>query len=381
MRISNLLFYFLIILVSGCIEEYPPPIVDGEVDFLVVDGAINSATGEVEVKITRAVALASMEAPLPELNAQLHIKDTDGNQYQLIEEGDGYYHLSNIPIESTKAYQLTIKRSDGREYSSAFVTAKQTPLIDSVTWAPTRLQDGIQIRVNTHDDTSNTRYYYWSFVETYEYTSPFLSLYKYENEMVVNIPREDYVNRCWQTLSAQSIRIATSELLANDIIRDFVVNEIPVGSQKLAIHYSILVQQRALSKEAYTYWLNLQNTTENLGSLFDPQPGKVNGNIININDTNEPVIGYFDVGEVQEKRLFIKSSDLPENLRTGRDLMGCELDSVSLNNVGNVGKVTGLSLVYGIVEGISLVGYTYSRVVCTDCRLQGGTTTKPLFWE
>src|SRR5436189_6381773 len=36
-------------------------------------------------------------------------------------------------------------------------------------------------------------------------------------------------------------------------------------SQKLVIKYSILAKQRAISRQAYDYWLNLQKTTESLG--------------------------------------------------------------------------------------------------------------------
>lgn len=381
MKIERILIFIIVLIGMGCVEEYPPPVADGAVDFLVVDGSINSTTGSVEVILTRAIALDSQDAPPPELNAQLQIEDDNGMVYSLGDYGSGVYRKDNFIIEDNTAYRLSIKRADGRTYYSEYVSMKNTPPIDSIVWSPSRLRDEILIQINTHDDANNTRYYQWTFEETYEYTSPFLSLYKYENGMVVDIPREDYVNRCWKSLLSTKIIIASSEELNNDIISNFVVHRIPVGSQELSIKYSILVKQRALTNEAYTYWLNLQQTTENLGGLFDPQPGRVNGNISSVSNPNEPVIGYFDIAAIQEKRIFIASTDLPSDLRTRRDLMGCTVDSVSVQDVGNVGQIGGLALVGPIEEGVTIVGYTYSRIGCTDCRLQGGALTKPLFWE
>ena len=162
----------------GCVEEYPPPVADGAVDFLVVDGSINSTTGSVEVILTRAIALDSQDAPPPELNAQLQIEDDNGTVYSLGDYGSGVYRKDNFIIEDNTAYRLSIKRADGRTYYSEYVSMKNTPPIDSIVWSPSRLRDEILIQINTHDDANNTRYYQWTFEETYEYTSPFLSLYK-----------------------------------------------------------------------------------------------------------------------------------------------------------------------------------------------------------
>lgn len=381
MKIQHILIFLLLLTGLGCVEDYPPPVANEAVDFLVVDGSIDGSTGAVEVKLSRAIPLASDETPPPELNAQLQIEDADGMVYPMSHFGNGVYRNDNITINNNKQYRLSIRRQDGREYFSEYVSMKPTPPIDSVVWRPNQFRDGIQILVNTHDDSNSTRYYQWTFVETYEYTAPFFSFYKYENGEVASRQPSEYTNRCWQTLTSKKIIIGSSGELNSDIISNFIVNEVTNSSQKVVIKYSILVRQRALTKEAYTYWLNLQKTTENLGGLFDPQPGRVNGNISNVNSPGEPVIGYFDIGAIQEKRIFIENRDLPEGMRPWKDMMGCLADSVAVDDVAEVGQVAGLSFVNAIVEGITTVGYTYSTNFCTDCRLQGGTLTKPLFWE
>jgi hypothetical protein len=186
--------------ILSCVEEYQPPVSNKNVDFLVVDGFINSTESSVEVKLTRAIPLDS-EQPFPvELNAQLHIEDAYGVLYPLNGFDDGTYRNNNLILNSNQKYRLKIKRSDGREYFSEYVAMKSTPPIDSVGWRTNQLRDGFEILVNTHDNTNNTRYYQWTFEETYEYTSAFLSLYKYENGVMVELQPSASLYRCWRTL-------------------------------------------------------------------------------------------------------------------------------------------------------------------------------------
>lgn len=144
------------------------------------------------------------------------------------------------------------------------------------------------------------------------------------------------------------------------------------------VRYSILVKQRALTKEAYTYYDKLKKTTENLGGLFDPQPGQVTGNIKNLSNPGEVVLGYFSGGSEVSERIFIKVNELPLNIRHYQQEGNCYQDTVLVEQL--VGLSGGYNLINGVYEQITLVGYTFSSQGCTDCRKMGGTLTKPDFW-
>src|SRR5689334_14438189 len=88
----------LFILAAACVEPYPPPVTDDEVNFLVVDGSVDDQGGVANVILSRAVPLASEATPPPELNAQVELEDSDGNTYALSEIGDGVYTQSGLPI-------------------------------------------------------------------------------------------------------------------------------------------------------------------------------------------------------------------------------------------------------------------------------------------
>ncbi|HEY9047045.1 MAG TPA: DUF4249 domain-containing protein [Ohtaekwangia sp.] len=365
-------------LLTTCVEPYAPPAVETPASYLVVDGYINSTDASAIVKLSRSIPLASTETPPAELNATVSIEDDKGNKTLLTGDKNGKYTGSDIIINSTSLYRLRIKTIDNKEYISDYITLKETPPIDELTWTPKK--DGIDITVSTHDDSGNSRYYQWDYDETWEYTAVYYSGYIFTNNILVLRPYNQSIYRCWRTTSSHEINIASSDQLQQDVISNHLVTYIPVGSQKLFIKYSILLRQRAITREAYNYWEQLEKTTESLGGLFDPQPGKVAGNIYNTADADEPVLGYFSGGTVQSQRFFLSANDLPNELRRFQGTDGCNLDTILVKDIKNynpqyseaVGEVT---------EGIIILGYILTTRSCADCRTQGGTTTQPDFWQ
>jgi hypothetical protein len=57
--------------------------------------------------------------------------------------------------------------------------------------------------------------------------------------------------------------------------------------------YVVTIQQMALSESAYRYLYNLNEQITISGSIFDPPPTLIRGNVYNIDDPDEIVLGYF----------------------------------------------------------------------------------------
>src|SRR5699024_5022852 len=114
-------------------------------------------------------------------------------------------------------------------------------------------------------------------------------------------PQEDQLYRCWYNDNSSKILIGTSREFTSNVIQNATLISIPVESIKISLRYSINVQQIALTEEAYTYWLGLYKTTENVGGLFDPMPAQVIGNISGLSDPNETVVGFFSGATISEK--------------------------------------------------------------------------------
>jgi Domain of unknown function (DUF4249) len=370
-----LLFALLAVAITSCLEPYNPPEISETVDLLVVDGFINITDNSAKVNLSKATPLSNNDGRVPELNASVRIEDDNGDTYALIEEANGAYALENMELSLSKKYRLIVVRGNGKEYSTDYIELNQTPPIDSISWSPTVRRDGINIYANTHDENDDNRYYQWTFVETWEYNSKYFPGYETRDGVV--IPNMLNVNQCWITKPSSEIHVASSTQLLENAIRNFPLIFIPKGSQKISRKYSIEVEQRSLTKDAYDFWNELKKTTENLGGLFDPLPSKVIGNLRSKNDSEEPVLGYFSGGSTVKQRIFIKSGDLPEDIWL-IPVQGCPVDSIPVAQISNYPNMY-LIGTYGM-PGVE--GYTYaSDSNCMDCRDNGGDIIRPDFWD
>jgi len=382
MTVITLLFYCV---AAACIEKIDPQ------DFayrevLVVEGSMTDKNEAYTVKISRSVPL-NTEGYSPEFGATVSIVDEEGTAYQLQEIGAGIYTSdpSEIVGRIGQTYVLDIVTSEGKHYQSEPVTLKATPPIDSVYFErEVRLtdvadvtKDGVKILVDSHDPTGNTRYYKYEWTETYEIKVPYPSPFSYNFTDPSNpiISSDVFAQFCYNSVVGSNILVVSTKQLAEDRVTALETNYVSTDDYKLRSTYSILVRQFALDEKGYKFWSELQKTSESLGTLFDPLPYELRGNIKNLDDPDEAVLGYFDASEAAEKRLFIDREELLE-LEFPSD--GC----LALIDTATFDEIPGL-----LSEGL-LIAYlgpypvTYVMMApqtCTDCRVHG-TLEKPVFW-
>jgi hypothetical protein len=372
---------FIFVLVTSCLDPYEPPTAKNNPEFLVVDAFLNTTPGKeaVEVILSYTTPLNSTAGPAPDDYAVVELQSDEGNSVPLFWIGKGKYAAYGNLTSPGHTYKLYIKSSKGREYQSDFITLTQTPPIDSVNHV---LEGGeLEINVNTHDPSGQSRFYKWNFIETWEYRSKYGSAWILVDHEPSIRPRELDIWTCWRTDTLKKIIVGTSNLLAEDLITNFNLIKIQQGSLKTTRKYSILVQQQTLTPAAYDYWLSLQKSTESLGGLFDPMPSQIDGNIHSLNDPNEKVIGYFSGGVVSEKRIFISADELPEDF-TKYGYASCPIDTILNAQLKHVSDPDALiNAVYPPGFPV-IIGYTTAEQTCVDCRdLAGGGNTKPDFWE
>jgi Domain of unknown function (DUF4249) len=363
----------LLILLGSCIDPYRPPEVTTDLRLMVVDGFVNTSDGSIRVDLSRSNSPSVPEKPTPEKFADVSVTSDGGDRFVLAEQDSGVYLSEGLTLESASKYQLHVRSQSGEELISDYVTAKQSPAIDSITWG--RADDGMNVYVNTHDPTRKTKYYHWDYVETWEYTSPYTSFFKTDGESLIQRRDSERIDRCWRTLPSSKIEVGNSGPLDQDVIRNRQLMFIPKESHKVSIRYSMLVTQRGIDEKEYQYYQQLQKTTENHGGLFDPLPSRVVGNVKQLRDSSLYVLGNFSAGGITQKRLFITHEELPERLQTSHDLMGCTY------RVAPFTLSTQEIILYPVfVDGLTLLGYAITSIPCADCRVQGGSLTRPDFW-
>jgi Domain of unknown function (DUF4249) len=383
---NKLIGIALVVLAGACVEPYPAPDIAGELSILVVDGFMNGSDGVATVRLSHTIKLTEEGEPPDEKGATVSIRTAAGDSFILTEQGSGTYMAEGLAIDTNKQYQLYIKTKGGEEYISDYVSIKDTPPIDSVAWRSDG--DGVSVMVNTHDVTGQSKYYRWDYVETWEYESPYVSLFKVINKQAVYRDQDDFIFKCYRTVPSTKIFVGSSVRLEEDVIRDYPLIYLPRGSGKISIMYSIMVGQRAIDRTEYEFWQDLQRVTESLGGLFDSQPYEIVGNVHHVSDPSTPVLGYFSAGFVQKQRMFLDFYDLPTELQK-RPYSGCQPDTICVLRGPStlhacVNDLPGLPdntpLVTALYDGPSVWGYTMGSKYCTDCREQGGVLTKPDFW-
>jgi hypothetical protein len=370
---------FVTIAVAGCLEPYEPPTGGENPKYLIADAFLNTTDNSITVKLSYTIPLNSNLSPEPERYATVEFQDEDGFSVPLWSDGNGGYFLQGNFFNPEKKCRIHIITGGNKEYVSDFISITETPPVDSVSYSVE--DDWVEINVNTHDDSQQSRFYRWTYVETWEYRSNYASGWILENGTPRLRPSELDIHTCWRTDTLKKIIIGTSNLLSQDVISNFNLLSIHRSELRLSRKYSILVQQHTLTEDAYEYWLNVQKTTENLGGLFDPMPGQVSGNIHSTKNPNDQVIGYFSAGSVSEQRIFITPEDLPDDFTNYRGPF-CPLDTILVENLESVWDPDALiSPVYPPGFPV-IIGFTTSEQTCIDCRdLAGGIPVKPYFWE
>jgi hypothetical protein len=358
------------VLMHSCKEKYVPEIKDLNINYLVVEGLINTGGDSTIYNLSRTFKLNNKPIEAPEKSAIVQVENDAGETYVLQElKKAGRYGRPPFIADQTKKYRLRIRTKDNREYLSDFVESKLSPQFD----LRHEIRDtSINFHVDTYDPSGKSVYYQHSYEETWEYDAYFRSFLKIENGVRVDriFPQDD-ITTCWRTLTSGNILLATTHNLSEDRLADRPITLVPGRSQKLHIAYSLLVKQTVLTREGFEFYESLRKNTESVGSIFDAQPSQLFGNIRSTKDPAETVIGFISAGSVTEKRFIIQSKDLPSEWFNIADQSICEE-----------------SLGYTIVPGDPFIwvfppmqATRAPLLYCAGCRLLGGITKRPLYWK
>lgn len=386
-------------LASSCVTPYMPEVLATNNDHLVVNGFINSQ-GITNIQLTRSLALTATKAPAAETKATVAILAKGGQRFLLTENPAGTYTSTNLNLNPTLTYKLSITTTGGKSYETDYLAVKTTPIIDKVHWRAE--QDGFRLYVDTHDDSRSTTYYRWKYQETWQFTSAFEAKYQYNPITKIIEPRRDDIYHCWGNNFSTTIIQTSTTRLSQDKVQDFPLVLLPKNSEKLRLRYSILVQQYAQTKEEYDYWETLKKNTESIGTINDPLPSQITGNVRCTSDPAEAVLGYVGLRSVSEQRIFIDHNDLPlpYNFVSLTGYEGCQpveemrkpLHGPPLPpGVTHIFVVPSILItstsaddlcppVYNGLCYLNADSYYGALAECVDCRLRG-TNVKPSFWR
>ena len=360
-----------ILFLFGCVRPFSPPEINSQQSYLVIDGFLNTGSDTSVFLLSRTQNIKENNDPVIERGATLSVEKESGEVHLFTELSPGKYILPPSDFDLLHKYRLKLKTSNGSEYASEFVNITKTPPIDSITYKIEPVRNSVVFYANAHDAGNNTHFYRWKLEETWEYQATYASVLEVVDGKIVL--RKQDINTCWRTIKPTNIILGSTIKQSSDIIKELPINIVPISTNKLYRKYSLLLRQYALSQEAFQYWTALSKTTQLTGSLFDPQPYLLTGNIKCLTNADELVFGYFAAGTEEKKRILISPGlgSFPRCADTDTLSVECHtLDSDCAY------RTQQLLLNY---HGKLNDSVTVANPECADCRLQGGTTSKPAF--
>jgi hypothetical protein len=387
-RLVNYGLWLVLLGMAGCVEPYTPAVIDAPTSFLVVDGFING-NGATRIKLSRTANLTTTTPPPAEKGAKLFVVDDAGQRYTLTEKSSGFYLSDSLQLSAARQYKLRITTVSNATYESDLVPLKITPPIDKLSWQLDGNQ--VQVQLSTHDQQQQSRYYRWSFIETWEFNSAYQSVLEYDTQRKIIVARTTPIYTCWRTERPTTIRQGSTAQLSQDALTDLSVLTLDGHDERFKVRYSALVNQYTETPVEFAYNELLRKNTEAVGGVNDPLPVQLTGNVHRLDAATEPVLGYVGAHTVQQRRIFISRQDLQvlgswkfttpydacsEVIELVPDPMDKPPIYIPNTNLFNSRDNTPVN--YYISAGFT-VGYIGSTTACVDCRTRG-SNVRPTFW-
>ncbi len=374
---------FLVLLIS-CQDPYNPNYkVEHSQPVLIVEGFINTA-GNSAFKISKSVLLETETTVNAVSNAKLVIEGENGASYSVISSvNDGEYTFNHAALDTKIRYRLNLTIGPER-YISDYATAYLSPPIQKIDTAT--VQDGVEFYVSTTNEEGQPSYYRWEFDETWKFSAKYHSAFIIDGNEVRYRTSEELINVCYKDGKSSKIVIGNSTGLNKNAISRLPVNLVPNFSEKFEFRYSILLKQYNISKESYTYWSIMKKNSESVGDIFGSMPSEIRGNIKNVNNSDEVVIGWIDAGEPSLKRIYVDASGFSPRRKVINTFYNfCSSpDTIAAYDVIKISQYLPRQLIYEGVyrnpDSAEPTHYVYGRAICADCS-ERGSLTKPAFWE
>ena len=244
---------------------------------LVVEGnvlwGIDSVINQQELKLSLSADYTGNSNPLPVTNAIVMVNDGT-NTYTYNHIGNGVYRSSFIAA-TNKTYKLIINY-EGDEYNAYETLKAGGAAIGSLTvnYFPSTLgsPEGNFITVNTIDPLNERNFYLWQL---------------FINEQLMINPSPGNIYRAIQK---------------DDFFNGQpLINYLPFDNFPVVTGDTARMHQLNISEQMYNYYYSIFNLTAQSPGSGDVPPGKIRGNILNLNKSDKNALGYFGACSVSIK--------------------------------------------------------------------------------
>jgi hypothetical protein len=300
--------FMLFVGLFSCISQIEIPI-DVTGGRLVVSGKISTISDQNILEL--GISVDSYRLPIPLSGASVKLLDDSGTSYPYSQTTAGVYMLSGINGIQGRSYHIEIKLPNGKLYKSLPEKLPTVTKLDSVNYEITNESvvdfEGVvtqkkfyKIYVNATLASSNT-YLRWSVGEAFllsptDFPDPFGS-----------IPPPCFIV---QNADPQRVVLVDGSTFSTNTIKKQLIASREIDWTFIEKHY-FTTYQSSITKDAYEYWRKVNILANQVGSIFDTPPAEIVGNVVNVNDPSEKVLGYFQSINQTFNRKAFYSTDLP----------------------------------------------------------------------
>jgi hypothetical protein len=320
-------FIFFSFLLISCVEIYDIRY-DFKAELVTVDGFVTDGRG-LAVNLRTSISSDRNYYSQPLRDCVVELRVGDGSVVPLTEFSGGVYIApDNFQGQAGQTYQLHFKTPQGKVYESEkeklagagsivklYHEFNQNGILDRT---GTRVAySSLDVYADFSDPVNERNYYLWRWMDFEEQgICATCEGGKLDSKTFQCVPdrniRTAYDYRCdkacWEIYYSNEVNIFSDVYTNGRTVTARAVSKIPFYatgagfSNRAAL---VEIQQYSISSGAYEYYKLLKDQAQNTGNLTDTPPAAIIGNIKNVNDASEKVVGYFGAAGVSKSRLFI----------------------------------------------------------------------------
>jgi hypothetical protein len=300
-----LLFLGLIFVLSACVDSFTDPTLEKiKEQKLIVDGLITTDLERFKVTLSKSKAPLDPEILDFVTDAKVRIIDDLQNQFQLPHSGLGIYQTENPQRAIVgRSYKVVIEFPNGKKYESAPELVRPVPPIDAIKDKLVEAKDSrgyrtpyFEVTADIQDSPTKGDYYLWDWVN-YMYL-----VYCYNKGLPKVLERAKCCDDCWSIRKTYGeMNVANDDLLNGQKITQ-LITKLPYDSRR---PFYMDISLYSISGAAHQYWKAVKNQTSNVGGVFDNPPATIRGNIKNIANPEEQVLGFFGASAITKKQIYI----------------------------------------------------------------------------
>ncbi len=330
-----------------CIDAYDPTLALNA-NLVVVSSIITNLNETQTVSLSRSRSStdsANVSTPIQRASVTILVNGT--TPISLLETQPGVYSCpADFRGKAGNTYQLRFRTQEGASYESSVETMVSAPAILKTydqfnPQGPKKTANGLNIPANDvyidfQDPAGERNFYLWRW-RLYEQqtwcatcqqgryvvvdvgpvgSGPLNVIGCVRDTTLSSFQLLDYPCRglCWDIFYNTDVDIFSDVYTNGQAQIGHKIASIPIYQRDPAL---IAVEQLSLSANAYRYYKLFADQVQNTGTLADSPPAPISGNIKNMTNTQENIVGYFSAASVAVSNHKIKRQDVTSGMFEG----------------------------------------------------------------